>query len=46
MNFPTQNDWVSTILEELNKLEIDLELEEIQLLSKKIPHTGDKECLN
>ena len=35
MNFPTQNDWVSTILEELNELEIDLELEEIELLSKE-----------
>ena len=35
MNFPTQHDWVSTILEELNELEIDLELEEIELLSKE-----------
>ena len=29
MKFPTQNSWVSTVLEELVELEISLELEEI-----------------
>ena len=31
INFPTQNDWVSTMLDELNELEIDIKPKEIQL---------------
>ena len=35
MKFPTQNDWVSSVLEELNELGIDLELEQIENMSKE-----------
>ena len=35
MEFPTQNDWVSTVLEDLVELEISLELEEIEKMSKE-----------
>ena len=34
MNSPTQNDWVSSVLEEQEELEINLELEEIEEMSK------------
>ena len=35
MKFPTQNDWVSIVLEDLVELEISLELEEIEKMSKE-----------
>ena len=34
MKSPTQNDWVSSVLEEQEELEINLELEEIEEMSK------------
>ena len=35
IKFPTQNDWVSSVLEELDKLVIDFELEQIENMSKE-----------
>ena len=35
MKFQTQNDWVSSVLEELDKLVIDFELEQIENMSKE-----------
>ena len=34
MNYPTQNDWVSTAIEDLEDLDINLELVEIEEMSK------------
>ena len=35
MKFPTQNDWVSTVLEDIVELDISLELKEIEEMSKE-----------
>ena len=34
MNFPSHNDWVSSVLEDMKELEIELEIEDIQLMPK------------
>ena len=34
MNFPSHNDWVSSVLENMEELEIGLEIEDIQVMSK------------
>ena len=35
MKFPTQNHWVSSVLEEWDELGIDLQLEKIENMSKE-----------
>ena len=34
INFPSHNDWVSSVLEDLEELEIALEIQEIKVMPK------------
>ena len=34
MNFPSHNDWVSSVLENMEELEIGLEIKDIQVMPK------------